>query len=75
MVFFLQQWDWVAESLYNIDAVFGHSTEGVESINKKLLFRVVIGALRKESVMTKTLTVSVLFGLIKIRTTKTKKSA
>ena len=35
-------------SLYNIDACFGRETEGVESINKKLLFRVAIGALRKE---------------------------
>jgi len=38
----------VEVSLYNIDACFGLMTEGVESINKKLLFRVVIGALRKE---------------------------
>ena len=34
--------------LYNIDACFGLMTEGVESINKKLPFRVVIGTLRKE---------------------------
>ena len=33
---------------YNIDACFGLMTEGVESINKKLLFRVAIGTLRKE---------------------------
>jgi len=38
----------VEVSLYNIDACFGLMTEGVESINKKLLFRVAIGALRKE---------------------------
>ena len=35
--------------VHNIDASFGHKTEGVESINKKLQFRVVIGALRKEN--------------------------
>ena len=52
-------------------------TEGVESINKKSQFRVTIGALRKEKIMARTMTttVSVLFGLIKIRRTKTKRSA
>ena len=66
---------WVEVPLYNIDAGFGLLAEGVESINKKLLFRVVIGALRKEKAMRKTLTISVLFGLITVRTTKTKRSA
>ena len=40
---------WVEVPLYNIDAGFGLLAEGVESINKKLLFRVILGALRKEN--------------------------